>query len=113
MLDFAVATHERMVRASIAGNNHNDPTKMRRLFQEISDPMRVVALGRAITALDRLGFPWNDHYLATAEPGHRVAVTMAGVAGDQFMARTATDILIGRGADLLMPHPDRGDVFGL
>lgn len=113
VLDFAVVTHERMVRASIAGNDHNDPTMMRRLFQEISDPVRAAALGKAIEALDRLGFPWNDHYLATAEPGHRVAVTMAGVAGDQFMARTATDILIGRGADLPTPHPDRGDAFTL
>jgi cell filamentation protein len=93
VLDFAILTHERMVRASIASNDHNDPTMMQRLFQEISDPVRVAALGKAITALDRLGFPWNDHYLATAEPGHSVAVTMAGVAGDQFMARTATDIL--------------------
>jgi cell filamentation protein len=112
-LDFSVVTRERMVRASVAGTDDNDPTMMRRLFQEISDPVRVAALDKAIKALDRFQFPWNEATLATAEPGHRVVVTMAGVAGDQFMARTKTDILIGREADLPTPYPARGDVFTL
>lgn len=112
-LDFSVVTRERMIRASIAGNELNDSSMMRRMFNEISNPTRVAALTRAIEALDQHGFAWNDSYLATAEPGHAVEVVMAGVAGDQFMARTATEILIGRVSDLPKPRPQRGDTFTL
>ncbi len=112
-LDFAVVTRERMVRASIAGYDDNDPTMMQRMFREISDPVRVATLEKAINALGRLDFPWNDNHLATAEPGQRVEVTMAGVAGDQFMARTTTDIVFGQVSDLPTPRPGRGDVFTL
>ncbi len=110
-LEFSVATHERMVRASIAANEQGDNTMMRRMFNEIIDPARVAALDRAIEAFTRLKFPWNGHYLATAEPGHKVKVTMAGLAGVQFMARTTTAILIGQTANLPRPHPRRGETF--
>jgi hypothetical protein len=36
---------------------------------------------------------------------------MAGVAGNQFMARSADSILIGQVADLPRPVPGRGEVF--
>lgn len=110
-LDFSVVTRERMIQASIAGNEGGDTAMMRRMFDEISDPVRVAALNKAIDALGRLDFPWNDRYLATAEPGHKVEVTMAGVAGDQFMARTENSVLIGKVSDLPLPPPTRGTVF--
>jgi hypothetical protein len=68
---------------------------MRRMFTEIGDPVRAAALEKAIGALNENRFPWNDRYVATAEPGHMVEVTMAGIAGEQFIARTATAILKG------------------
>ena len=110
-LDFSVITRERMIRASIAGNEQGDSTMMRRMFSEISDPVRVAALDKAIAALNENRFPWNDSYVATAEPGHKVEVIMAGIAGEQFMARTATAILVGQTPDLPEPHPGRGDIF--
>jgi len=61
---------------------------MQRLFKEISDPVRVIALNKAIEALEKHGFSWNDRSIATMEPGHKVDVKLAGVAGEQFMART-------------------------
>ena len=112
-LDFSAVTRERMIRASIAGNEQNDSGTMRRLFIEISDPARVAALTRAIEALDRHGFAWNDSYVATAEPGHTIEVVMAGVAGGQFVARTATEILVGQVSDLPKLTPQRGDTFTL
>jgi len=57
-------------------------------------------LTKAIAALEQYGFAWNDRYIATAEPGHPVDVESAGIAGDQFMARTQTAILIGKTSDL-------------
>lgn len=110
-LDFSVVTRERMIEACIAGNERGDNGMMRRLFNEISDPVRRAALSKAIHALNENGFPWNDRYIATAEPGHQVEVTMAGVAGAQFMGRTETAILIGQASDLPKPHPERGDTF--
>ncbi len=110
-LDFSVVTRERMIQASIAGNENGDNTVMCRMFVEISDPVRVAALDKAIDALSRHKFPWNDNYIATAEPGHQVEVTMAGIAGEQFMARTKDAILIGQTADLPSPRPLRDDTF--
>jgi len=56
-------------------------------------------------------FPRNDRYLATVEPGHHVEVTMAGVAGEHFMARAGAQILIGNTPDLPNPRPERGETF--
>jgi cell filamentation protein len=102
-----------MIRASILGNAQGDNGMLRRMFIEISDPARVTALDRAIHSLGQHGFAWNDSYIATAEPGHTVELVMAGSAGAQFMARTATGILIGQVADLPEPRPERGDTFVL
>jgi cell filamentation protein len=112
-LDFSVVSRERMIQASIAGNEKGDSTIMRRLFTEISDPERVAALSKAIGALEQHGFPWNDRYIATAEPGHKVDVRLAGVAGHQFMARTKTAILIGKTSDLPQRQPDPSEEFTL
>jgi cell filamentation protein len=71
-LDFSVVSRERMIQASIAGNESGDPRMMRRLFVEISDPVRVAALSKAIESLEQHGFAWNDRYIATAEPGPRL-----------------------------------------
>jgi cell filamentation protein len=109
--DFTVVSRERMIRASIAANEQGDPATMRRVFDEISNPRRVAAMREAINSLDRHGFSWNDHYIATMQPGHRVEVTMAGVAGEHFMARTGAEILIGNTADLPDPRPERGERF--
>jgi cell filamentation protein len=112
-LDFSVVSRERMIQASIAGNENADSAVMRRLFMEISDPQRVDALSNAISSLERHGFAWNDRYIATTEPGHRVDVQLAGIAGAQFMARTRTDILIGKTSDLPDPRPAQGQEFTL
>ena len=76
-LDFSVVTRERMIQASIAGNDNGDAAMMRRMFDEISDPTRVAAREKAIDAQDRHGFTWNYHYMATTKPGHKVDVRVA------------------------------------
>jgi len=110
-LDFSVVSRERMIQASIAANERGDNTIMRRMFDEISNPARVAALIPTIEFLEQQGFPWNDRYVATLEPGYAVEVTLAGVNGDHFMARTGSDILIGQRADLPRPQPNRGEAF--
>lgn len=112
-LDFSVVSRERMIQASIAGHEAGDPGMMRRLFLEISDPARVAALSKAIEDLERHKYPWNDRYIATAQPGHNLKVRLAGIAGDQFMARTKTAILFGQTKDLPKRRPEREEEFTL
>jgi hypothetical protein len=81
--------------------------------EEISDPVRGTALNQAFEALAKHGFSWSDHYIATVEPGHKVDVHLAGVAEEQFMARTGTAILIGQTRDLPVPRPEQGQDFTL
>ena len=110
-LDFAVISRERMTRASIAAHDNDDPRPMRRLFEDASHPARIAALRQATGALAANKFDWNDRYVATTEPGHRIAAIMAGIAGPHFMARTETDILIGTSTSLPQPIPVRGEAF--
>ncbi len=110
-LDFSVVTQERMIQACIAGNEHDDRSMMRRMFVEISDPVRVAALGPAMHSLEKHGMKWNNLYIATAEPGHPVEVAMAGIAAKHFMARAGSQILIGQASDLPDPSPQTGAVF--
>jgi cell filamentation protein len=110
-LDFSVVSRERMVRASIVANEHGDPSMMRRMFDEISNPVRVVALREATEFLERNNFDWNDHYIATIAPEHPVDVTFVGTNGSHFMARTNSDILVGTTSDLPEPRPESGTTF--
>jgi len=112
-LDFSIVSRERMVQASVAAHEHGDLSMMRRLFDEISDPARVALLRESIGMLEKLEFKWNDHYVATIAPGHSVNLVFAGIAGDQFMARTQSDILFGRTSELPKPHPKRDEQFTL
>jgi cell filamentation protein len=123
-LDFTVISGERMTRASIAAHEQDDPSMMRRMFDEISNSERTVLLHEGIEKLqaafdrdsERTGKEpahWNDLYLATVAPGHNVELVLAGVAGSQFMARTEHEILFGKASDLPEPHPERGQTFTL
>ena len=112
-LDFSVISKERMIVASMAAHDQNDLGPMRRLFSDAIDPARRAALRETIDFLDRQQFPWNERYIATVKPGHPVEVTFAGVAGDHFMVRTGSQILIGNVADLPDPRPERGQAFTL
>ncbi len=86
-LDFTVISQERTIQASIA------------------------ALRRAIDFFAWQQYRWNDHYLATLEPGYPVELTLAGIAGDQFMARSGAEILIGQTTDLPSPTPVHDETF--
>jgi cell filamentation protein len=110
-LDFTVVSRERMIQASIAANDRDDSTMMRRLFNEISDPSRVAALRQAIEFFEKRRFPWNDRYLVTIESGHQVELTMVGTAGDHFMGRTRSEILIGNTSDLPTRYPRSHETF--
>lgn len=110
-LEFSVVSQERMVEASIAANERADLSIMRRLFDEISSPTRVEVLRTAEEQLDRQNYNWNERYIATVEPGHAVELTMVGIARDQFMAHTGSQILLGKTSDLAEPRPERGEVF--
>jgi cell filamentation protein len=112
-LDFSVVSRERMIQASVGAHELGDASMMYRMFDEISDPSRVSFLRESIDLLEKQNFNWNDRYVATVTPGHTVDLVLAGVAGDQFMARSQSEILFGRTADLPQPPPQRGEAFTL
>ena len=99
-LDFRVVSREGMIQASIAAHENDDIRSMHRMLDEISNPNRIAALSTAIAFLAGMNFPWNDHYFATMEAGHAAEVTIAGISGQHFMARTGSAILIGQRSDL-------------
>ena len=113
-LDFSVVSTERNIDVSIRSHQAGDADAMRRLFREIVAPERVAQLRLAQDSLDKAGFAWRDNYMATLEPGRRYDnLTFVAAVGEQFMARTADQILIGRCADLPTPAPTRGQSFSV
>ncbi len=104
--EFRVVSRERMTQASIAAHEGRDIGPMKRLLDEISNPHRVAALTPAIAFLNSAKYPWNDRYVATLEPGHVEDLTVAGVHGPHFLARTDSTILVGQRSDL--PSRDTG-----
>jgi hypothetical protein len=84
-LDFSVVSRERMIKASIAGNEKSHPGMMSRLLNDIGHPARVAALKKAIEGLEKHGFSWT---VTSMEPGYKVDVRRAGVAGERSMARS-------------------------
>jgi hypothetical protein len=59
MVDFTVISQERMIQASIAANERDDLTVMRRLFSDATNPARIAALRRAIGFFVRQEYRWN------------------------------------------------------
>ena len=113
-LDFSVISGQRMIEASVAANDDGDLDVMRRLFKDAVIPERRTALAHAIADLNAAGVSWNDLYLAAAEPGYLVELTLSGIAGAQFTGEdAASGIIVGRTADLPSPPPSRGEAFTL
>jgi cell filamentation protein len=110
-LDFTVISKERMTQASVEAHENNDPSMMRRMFNEISDPERSTLLRESIEHLEQLNFNWNERYVATLTLEHSADLVFAGTAGENFMARTESAILFGRAADLPEPRPELGETF--
>lgn len=108
---FDVVSRERMYRASVAAHEHGDAGGFQRMIREITDPARVQALREAQGFLDRHRetIDWRDHYMATTEPERTYQFTLVGRAGPNFMARTNSEILIGRSSDLPDPPPQNGE----
>ena len=48
---------------------------------------------------------------ALPQPGRQVELTMVGTAGDHFMGRTRSQILIGNTSDLPDSHPRSHETF--
>ena len=68
LLDWGVVSQERMVAVSIASFNGDLPA-MRRLLEEIVDPVKVAALRNALHYLEQQSINWNERYVAIATPG--------------------------------------------
>lgn len=111
-LDFSVVTQDRMVEASIQGHQ-GDPAPMRRMFLEISDQERVLALRRALRALDEGEIPRNSLYIATTVEGQSYQGRLIGKAGSDFLMQSHGDqtrLLVGHVDDIGEHTDDLDDV---
>lgn len=106
-LDFRGISRERMIQASV--ESQAGPSEMfRRMFEEITDPLRRASLRKATQFLSSQGFDWNDRYIATTTAGQRYGGQFVGAGGADFMMHDGERIFIGRVVDL--DHvPGRGD----
>ena len=111
--DFSVVSRERSRQVSIAVHELDDAALLRGLVNEITDPARIAAMHAGLAFFDTEGFDWHDYIIATPEPGERAEAVMSGMTGEYFIARTSTNILIGKLADLPKPLPERGETFML
>ena len=103
-LVFDVVTKERMIHASVQGAK-GDVDTMKRIFHEISNPVRVAALEKVIVAL-KAHYPrdWNDIYLATTNKGQTYQGKLAGKAGEDFLMQAKGEernsLIVGKQTDL-------------
>lgn len=109
---FDVVSKERMVAVSVAAHK-GDPSGLRRMFDEITDPRQVGAMRTAVSLFERSGFEWNDVYVSTTRAGQDYAGTLAGRTATDFMMRAEPRrgegrILIGDARDL-PPDAQRGN----
>ncbi|WP_104825433.1 Fic family protein [Rhizobium sp. NXC24] len=106
-----VVSRERMFRTSVAAHEHGGVSGFQRMIRKITDPQRVSALREAQSFLDQHqgAVDWRDHYMATSEGERTYTLTLVGRAGPNFMARTSTEILVGRSSDLPNPPPQNGE----
>lgn len=112
-LRFDVISRQRMYRVSVASHEQGDHRGFQRMIREVIDPDRVAALAEAQAFLDRHSdrLDWRDIYMATTEEGQTYSLAMVGIAGPNFMGRTANEILVGRSRDLPDPPPAAGETF--
>jgi len=115
-IDFNGITHRRMIDASVAAHEHGDISVLYRMLDEIANPSRSNILREGLMKLTNAAqkFGWknpNDAYVTTFTPGEIKTVTLAGIAGNQFMARSDNQIFFGRTINLPRPLPTIGQQF--
>lgn len=99
-IQFQGVTQERITLASFDASQ-GDPSTIRRLFAEITDPDRARFLERGLDTLQaRYGNGVDELYLATATPGREYAGQLHIKAGEHCILRGAGEIVVGQSRDL-------------
>lgn len=89
-LHWEVMTQERMVAASVA-NSRGDAKVIARMFADVADPERVLALSKVTRFLQANQPDWNNRYIATTVEGQRYDGVFGGRSDDDVMVRVNTD----------------------
>lgn len=111
-LDFTGITQHRMALASQTAHEKNDLSPLVRMFDEISDKKRCNLLNAGLEKLKRhQNINPKTLYLTTFSPGETRTVTFAGIADDQFLARTNDRVFFGYTANLPSQIPQIGAEF--
>ncbi|MFC5849619.1 Fic/DOC family protein [Deinococcus petrolearius] len=105
-LNFDPISQQRMIVASYDGIQ-GDPSTMRRLFDEISDPDRVAVLERGVQYLEgarQHGPEWEEMYVATMTTGREYRGPLVAKGQEFFVMASEGGAIVGHPQDLPEGH---------
>ncbi|UTO28071.1 BID domain-containing T4SS effector [Bartonella harrusi] len=94
-LDFSLVTKERMMLASVAVAEKNDLEPMRHLFEDISNPEKILLLKEFMGNMKALGRNVNDRPVVVAKEGEIYTGTYRGAGFESFAFNVKGAYIIG------------------
>jgi cell filamentation protein len=88
-LDWTVISQERIVAVCIDAQESGNTLALRRLFDEITNPTRILMLKEAIGFMESQEINWNQRYLATALVGREYEGVVAASSLQNFILMTS------------------------
>jgi cell filamentation protein len=88
-LDWTVMSQERMIAVCIDAQESGNTLAIQRLFEEITNPARVLMLKEAIGFMEKQDINWNQRYLATAFAGQEYEGVVAASSMQHFILMTS------------------------
>ncbi|WP_375700953.1 BID domain-containing T4SS effector [Bartonella sp. AA23NXGY] len=94
-LDFSLVTKERMMLASVAVAENGDLEPMQHLFEDISNPNKILLLKEFMNNMKELGRNVNDRPVMVAKEGETYTGTYRGAGYDSFAFNVKGAYIIG------------------
>ncbi|WP_375618282.1 MULTISPECIES: BID domain-containing T4SS effector [unclassified Bartonella] len=94
-LNFSLVTKERMMLASVAVAENGDLEPMQHLFEDISNPNKILLLKEFMSNMKELGRNVNDRPVMVAKEGETYTGTYRGAGYDSFAFNVKGAYIIG------------------
>ncbi|WP_375642291.1 BID domain-containing T4SS effector [Bartonella sp. CM100XJJH] len=94
-LDFSLVTKERMMLASVAVAENGDLEPMQHLFEDISNPNKILLLKEFMSSMKELGRNVNDRPVMVTKEGETYTGTYRGAGLNSFACNVKGAYIIG------------------